>query len=217
MSAAICSSDSGMKGYVRLYSTDASVYEQIPTGVALPRNLEDCIDLVRKVREHGTSLICRGGGTSIAGQCVGEGIIADFSCYMADILSEPAPDHTWVQPGVVLDDLNDYLRPLGWQFPIDISTSSRCTIGGMVGNNAAGSHSIVYGTTRENVLEVDAILADGAAVRFGPLDTHVLQVKREASGLEGDIYRTIFGIVDSHREAILAAYPDPSVIRRNTG
>ncbi len=219
MSAAIYPSVSGMKGstYARLYSTDASVYEQVPVEVALPRNVEDCIDLVRKAREYGTSLICRGGGTSIAGQCVGEGVIVDFSRHMVDILSEPAADSIWVQPGVVLDDLNDYLRPLGWQFPIDISTSSRCTIGGMVGNNAAGSHSIVYGTTRENVLEVDAVLADGATARFGSLNVHALQVKRESHGLEGDIYRTVFGIVDSHREAILAAYPDPSVIRRNTG
>lgn len=204
-------------GYARLYATDASVYEQVPAGVALPRGVEDCIALVRQACERGSSLISRGGGTSIAGQCVGEGIVIDFSRYMTAILSEPDYATILVQPGVVLDDLNDYLRPLGWQFPIDISTSSRCTIGGMVGNNAAGSHSIVYGTTRENVLEVDAVLADGATVRFEPLDAHALQAKRELPGIEGDIYRTVFDIVDRHREAILAAYPAPSVIRRNTG
>ncbi len=201
----------------RLYATDASVYEQVPSGVEFPLDVEDCIDLVRQAREQGASLICRGGGTSIAGQCVGEGRVIDFSRHMIAILSSPEDGSIWVQPGLVLDDLNDYLRPLGWQFPIDISTSSRCTIGGMVGNNAAGSHSIVYGTTRENVLEVDAVLADGAAVRFGPLDAQALQAKRERPGVEGDIYRTVFDIIDSHREVILAAYPDPSVIRRNTG
>ncbi len=204
-------------GYARLYATDASVYEQVPAGVVFPVRVEDCIGLVRQAREQGASLICRGGGTSIAGQCVGEGVVIDFSRHMVAILSEPTYGTILVQPGVVLDDLNDYLRPLGWQFPIDISTSSRCTIGGMVGNNAAGSHSIVYGTTRENVLEVDAVLADGATVRFGPLDAQVLQAKRELPGLEGDIYRTVFDIINGHREAILAAYPDPSVIRRNTG
>ena len=201
----------------RLYATDASVYEQVPAEVVFPQGVKDCVALVHKAAEQGNSLICRGGGTSIAGQCVGEGIVVDFSRHMTDILSELTDGSIWVRPGVVLDDLNDYLRTLGWQFPIDISTSSRCTIGGMVGNNAAGSHSIVYGTTRENVMEVDAVLADGSTVRFGPLDAQALLVKRQAPGLEGNIYRTVFDIVDCHREAILAAYPDLSVIRRNTG
>jgi FAD/FMN-containing dehydrogenase/Fe-S oxidoreductase len=136
---------------------------------------------------------------------------------MIGILSEPTDGTILLQPGMVLDDLNDYLRPLGWQFPIDISTSSRCTIGGMVGNNAAGSHSIVYGTTRENVLEVDAVLADGTTVRFTSLNGQALQAKKALLSLEGDIYRAVFDIVDNHRDAILTAYPDPSVIRRNTG
>jgi FAD/FMN-containing dehydrogenase/Fe-S oxidoreductase len=148
---------------------------------------------------------------------VGEGVVVDFSRHMANMLSAPEENAIWVQPGVVLDDLNDYLRPLCLQFPIDISTSSRCTIGGMMGNNAAGSHSIVYGTTRENVLEVDAVLSDATMVRFGPLDAQSLKLKQASPGLEGDIYRTVFDIVDSHRETILAAYPDPTVIRRNTG
>lgn len=204
-------------GYTRLYATDASVYEQIPTGVSFPRCVEDCIALVSQAREDGVSLIGRGGGTSIAGQCVGEGVIVDFSRFMAGILSLPEEGSIWVQPGVVLDDLNDYLRPFGLQFPIDISTSSRCTIGGMVGNNAAGSHSIIYGTTRENVLEVDAVLADGGEVRFGPIDAMALSVKRLAPGLEGNIYRAVFEAIDGHRDAILAAFPDSSVIRRNTG
>lgn len=201
----------------RLYATDASVYERVPAGVAFPRDVKDCIALVCQSRGRSSSLICRGGGTSIAGQCVGEGVVIDFSRHMAEILGAPEDGSIWVQPGVVLDDLNDFLRPSGLQFPIDISTSSRCTIGGMVGNNAAGSHSIVYGTTRENVLEVDAVLADETAVRFGPLDAQALQAKQGLPGLEGDIYRTVFGLVDSQREAILAAYPDPAVIRRNTG
>lgn len=204
-------------GYSRLYATDASVYEQIPTGVAFPRDAEGCVTLVNQAREQGSSLIGRGGGTSIAGQCVGEGTVVDFSRFMAGILSSPEGGAIWVQPGVVLDDLNDYLRPFGLQFPIDISTSSRCTIGGMVGNNAAGSHSIIYGTTRENVLEVEAVLADGNVARFGPLDALALSAKRQASGLEGSIYRAVFEAVDHRRDAILAAFPDSSVIPRNTG
>ncbi len=201
----------------RLYSTDASVYEQEPAGVSFPRNEEECIALVNRARDECSSLICRGGGTSIAGQCVGEGVVVDFSRHMAGILSLPENGAIWVQPGVVLDDLNDYLRPLGWQFPIDISTSSRCTIGGMVGNNAAGSHSIVYGTTRENVLEIKAVLADGSIVHFGPLEEPALEAKCQASGLEGEIYRVVYGVISCHRDTILANYPDPGVIRRNTG
>lgn len=204
-------------GYPRLYATDASVYEQVPAGVAFPGSVADCIALVSQAREQGIGLISRGGGTSIAGQCVGEGVVVDFSRYMANILSVPEEGTIWVQPGVVLDDLNDYLRPFGLQFPIDISTSSRCTIGGMVGNNAAGSHSIVYGTTRENVLEVVAVSADGSEARFGPLDAIALSSKRKASGLEGNIYRAILDAIDCQRDAILAAFPDNSIIRRNTG
>lgn len=204
-------------GYSRLYATDASVYEQVPAGVVFPKNAEDCIALVNRALEQGLSLIGRGGGTSIAGQCVGEGIVVDFSRFMASILAPPQDGSIWVQPGVVLDDLNDYLRPFGLQFPIDISTSSRCTIGGMVGNNAAGSHSIIYGSTRENVLETEVVLADGSMAHFGPLDGSALETKCKSSGLEGDIYRAAFNTIDRHRDAILAAFPDPGVIRRNTG
>ena len=204
-------------GYSRLYATDASVYEQVPAGVVFPKNAEDCVALMKRAQEQGLSLIGRGGGTSIAGQCVGEGIVVDFSRFMAGILAPPQDGSIWVQPGVVLDDLNDYLRPFGLQFPIDISTSSRCTIGGMVGNNAAGSHSVVYGSTRENVLETDVVLANGSAARFGPLDDAAREAKCKSSGLEGDIYRAVFNAIDRHRDAILAAFPDPGVIRRNTG
>lgn len=204
-------------GYSRLYATDASVYEQIPAGVFFPRGVEDCVALVGQALAQGMGLISRGGGTSIAGQCVGDGTVVDFSRHMTSILSSPEENSIWVQAGVVLDDLNDYLRPLGLQFPIDISTSSRCTIGGMLGNNAAGSHSIVYGSTRENVLEVDAVLADGSAVRFAALDALALAEKCRAAGLEGKIYRAVFEAIDCHRDAILAAFPDASVIRRNTG
>jgi len=203
--------------YRRLYATDASVYEQVPSGVELPGNAEDCIALVKRAHREGTALIGRGGGTSIAGQCVGDGIVVDFSRYMDAILGEPLNATIWVQPGVVLDDLNDYLRPFGKQFPIDISTSSRCTIGGMMGNNAAGSHSIVYGTTRDNILAVDAVLSDGTTCRFTALDEQALQGKLRLDNAEGNIYRTVVSLIDEQRDAILAAYPDASVIRRNTG
>lgn len=203
--------------YVRLYSTDASVYEQVPAGVRFPRCVDDCIELVREASASGIPLIPRGGGTSIAGQCVGKGVVVDFSRYMAAILTTPEENCIWVQPGVVLDDLNDALRPHGLYFPVDISTSSRCTIGGMVGNNAAGSHSIIYGTTRENVLEVEGVLDDGSLARFGPLDAGALADKLGLEGREGDIYRVVYGLVAQHRDAILAAFPPVGVVRRNTG
>lgn len=210
-------SNSARASYARLYATDASVYEQKPSRVVFPRSDEDCINLVNQTREKGEGLICRGGGTSIAGQCIGGGVVVDLSRHMAAILSVPEDGTIWVQPGLVLDDLNDYLHPFGWQFPIDISTSSRCTIGGMVGNNAAGSHSILYGTTRENVIEMDVVLADGSKARFGPLDEPSLREKLLLLGLEGEIYRSVFAIIEHYRDAIISAFPDASVIRRNTG
>lgn len=206
---------------VRLYSTDASVYEEIPAAVISPVNIEDCQRIIMQAREQKKGIIARGAGTSIAGQCVGNGIVLDMTQSFSQIIGPEAAgeeeNYVWVEPGVVLDDLNDYLRPLGWQFPIDISTSSRCTIGGMIGNNAAGSHSIKYGTTREQVEEIKAILIDGTPVHFKPLDENELEQKLQLQTLEGDIYQKIVSIVDNNLEDIKQAYPDAAIIRRNTG
>jgi FAD/FMN-containing dehydrogenase/Fe-S oxidoreductase len=202
----------------RLYATDASIYQQIPMGVVYPRNETDCVEIVKFATTHGYPLIPRAAGTSLAGQCVGEGLVVDVSRHMTSV---SAPDvanrRVTVGPGVVLDDLNDRLVVDGLFFGPDASTSNRCTIGGMIGNNACGSHSIYYGTTRDHVVSMRTILHDGSVVTFGDIETGELTAKLELDTLEGAVYRSVYRAVEEHRDAILAAYPNPEVTRRNTG
>ncbi|MBN1947126.1 MAG: FAD-binding protein [Bradymonadales bacterium] len=202
----------------RLYSTDASIFQQLPLAVARPKHLQDCIDLVRFATEYGISLIPRGAGTSLAGQCVGEGLVVDLSRHMNRLLElDPRAQTVRVEPGVILDDLNDHLRPHGLMFGAETSTSSRCTIGGMIGNNAAGSHSILLGTTRDHVESLTAVLSDGSVVRLGPVRDGDLPAKCAEIGREGEIYRTLVPMIEAHRDLILMSYPSPQVRRRNTG
>ncbi len=202
----------------KLYSTDASVYQQLPIGVVRPRHREDCEAIVRFAAEHDLPLIPRAAGTSLAGQCVGSGLVVDVSKHMTDVLEVNAEQH-WVrvQPGVILDDLNDSLAPLGLMFGPETSTSNRCMIGGMIGNNAAGSHSIVHGTTREHVLDVEAVLADGSTTRFGPMDEDDLSAVRRRDDLEGAIYREVVDLLQIHGDHIRQCSPRPEILRRNTG
>ena len=201
----------------RLYATDASVYEELPESVAFPKNTEECISLVKDATKNKTPLIFRAAGTSIAGQCVGGGQVVDVSKFLTGILGEPK-DHTIkVQPGVIHSDLDLVLKPFNLKFAPEISTSNRCMIGGMIGNNAAGSHSVVYGTTREHVIAIEALLSDGTVVEFGPMTDDELSAKCTLKTLEGKIYRTVTGVINQHRTQILKRYPKPEIIRRNTG
>ncbi len=202
----------------RLYSTDASVYQQLPVGIVRPRHRADCEAVVRFAVEQGFPLIPRAAGTSLAGQCVGSGLVVDISRYMTEVLEIHAAER-WVrvQPGVILDDLNDQLAPLGLMFGPETSTSNRCMIGGMIGNNAAGSHSIVHGTTRDHVVELEAVLSDGSVTRFGPLGDAELDDRRGKMGREGAIYRSLGELLESHRELIVERSPKPEILRRNTG
>jgi len=202
----------------RLYSTDASVYQQLPLGVVCPRHRADCEAIVRFAGEHGIPLIPRAAGTSLAGQCVGTGLVVDVSRYMTEVLEVHA-EQRWVrvQPGVILDDLNDLLAPDGLMFGPETSTSNRCMIGGMIGNNAAGSHSIVHGATRDHVLEIEAVLADGTVTRFGPLTDQELSARRGRDDLEGAIHRELIELLQSNRERIAERSPKPEILRRNTG
>ena len=201
-----------------LYSTDASVYQQLPLGIVRPRHGADCETIVRFAAEHQIPLIPRAAGTSLAGQCVGAGLVVDISRYMTEVIEVNAAQR-WVrvQPGVILDDLNDLLAPHGLMFGPETSTSNRCMIGGMIGNNAAGSHSIVHGTTRDHVLELEVVLADGSVARFGSLDDDELAERRRGEGLEGAIYREVVETLQTHRELIRASAPKPEILRRNTG
>jgi FAD/FMN-containing dehydrogenase/Fe-S oxidoreductase len=150
------------------YSTDASIYQIEPIGVALPRSVEDVEAAIRLAREEGFPVIARGGGSSQNGQTLGRALVMDTSRHMNKLLEVDAQAGTAVvQPGIVLDELNRQLKNTGWSFPVDVSTSANATIGGMTGNNSAGTRSIKYGIMVHNVLEVEAVLADGTRLVFG--------------------------------------------------
>src|SRR5215470_956000 len=152
------------------YSTDASIYQIEPIGVALPKSAEDVEAALAVAREEGFPIIARGGGSSQNGQTLGEAVVMDTSRYLNQVLElDPAAGTVSVQPGIVLDELNRRLKSTGWYFPVDVSTSANATIGGMTGNNSAGTRSIKYGIMVHNVLEVEAVLADGSRVLFGEL------------------------------------------------
>ena len=203
-----------------IYATDASIYREIPEAVAYPKNSEDIIKLVHFVRKHKLSLIPRTAGTSLAGQVVGPGIVTDVSRYMNRILEINEKERfAWVEPGVVLDELNNELKKHRLFFGPETSTANRCMIGGMVGNNACGLHSLVYGSTRDHTLAVKAVLSDGTTTEFSSLNRQAFEDKCEGDSLENKIYQEIFQIIrdPENREQIRIGYPDPSVPRRNTG
>lgn len=203
-----------------LYATDASVYRELPLAVALPKDEEDIELLIRFAGEHQVSLIPRAAGTSLAGQCVGKGIVVDVSKYLNRIL-EFNQEEGWVkvQPGVIRDELNAYLKDYGYFFGPNTSTANRCMIGGMVGNNSCGSTSIVYGSTREHVIELKTILSDGSRAVFGPLDGSAFAEKMKQDNLEGQLYKSIYE--ELHQSEVQANirehFPKPSIHRRNTG
>jgi FAD/FMN-containing dehydrogenase/Fe-S oxidoreductase len=203
-----------------IYATDGSAYREKPLAVAWPKDEEDLKELIRFARMNSTSLIPRTAGTSLAGQVVGNGIVVDVSRYMTDIL-EINPEEKWVRvrPGVILDHLNVFLKDYGLFFGPETSTSSRCMMGGMVGNNSCGSHLPIYGSTREHTLAVKAILSDGSDVIFEPISAEVFLEKTKLDTLEGQIYRHIQSVLENHenREQIRANYPKPSIPRRNMG
>src|SRR5665647_2533414 len=146
-----------------LYSTDASAYKERPAAVVFPKNKEDILQVILFCRKHHLGIIPRTAGTSLAGQVVGDGIVVDVSRTMTKILEVNKDEH-WVrlQPGVVLDELNLYLKKYGLFFGPETSTSNRCMIGGMVGNNACGAHSVIYGSTRDHTIEIKVLLSDGS-------------------------------------------------------
>jgi FAD/FMN-containing dehydrogenase/Fe-S oxidoreductase len=200
-----------------LYATDASAYREVPLAVAVPRTVEDLKTLIEFARQHRTSLIPRTAGTSLAGQVVGAGIVVDVSKYFTEIL-ELNVEERWVrvQPGVVRDELNKYLKPFGLLYGPETSTANRAMIGGMVGNNSCGSNSVVYGSAREHLLEARALLADGSEALFR---AETGTPAAGASPLLRGIYETTFGLLgdpDTQAE-IRRNFPKASIERRNTG
>ena len=200
-----------------LYAQDASVYQQLPQAVIVPYT-SDIQTIIRFAYEHNMPLIPRSGGTSLAGQLVGEGWVIDLSKHQTQIIEINVKErYAIVETGVIRDDLNRQLEPYGLLFAPETSTSNRCTIGGMVGNNACGVHSIYYGTTRDHILACSGFLSDGSAVCFQPISDETLQAKCQQSGLEGDIYRQTTALLEAHRQTIAKAHVDPSLIRNNSG
>ena len=203
-----------------LYATDASAYREMPQGVAVPRTVEDLRKLIAFARAEKTSLIPRTAGTSLAGQVVGSGIVVDVSKYFTQIL-ELNVEERWVrvQPGVIRDDLNLFLKPHGLLFGPETSTANRAMIGGMVGNNSCGSNSVVYRSTREHLLEVKALLSDGSEASFSTLGPDAFHAKCEGPGLEGQVYKTVRSMLSNtgNQDEIRAQFPKKSVERRNTG
>ena len=154
-----------------IYATDASVYREIPLAVSFPKTIEDIKKLIRFAQDNKITLIPRTAGTSLAGQCVGKGIIVDVSKYFTKILAFDEKNKTVkVQPGVIRDDLNIFLKPFGLFFGPNTSTSNRCMLGGMVGNNSSGTTSIKYGVTRDKIVAMNTVLSDGIEVNFAALD-----------------------------------------------
>jgi FAD/FMN-containing dehydrogenase/Fe-S oxidoreductase len=203
-----------------LYATDASAYREMPLAVALPRTVDDIKKLIAFARSEKTSLIPRTAGTSLAGQVVGNGIVTDVSKYFTSIL-ELNTSEKWVrvQPGVIRDELNLFLRPHGLFFGPETSTANRAMIGGMVGNNSCGSNSIVYRSTREHLLEIHALLSDGTATVFRSLSLEEFHAKCEGDKLEARIYRSLRSMLSNvgNQEEIRAGFPRSTIERRNTG
>lgn len=191
-----------------LYSTDASMYQVEPIGVVIPRHVEDVHAAVEVAKAHGAALLPRGGGTSLTGQTVNQALVLDFSPHLNRVL-EVNTEELWarVQPGLVQDELNHHVRPLGLLFGPDTSTSSRATLGGMMGNNSGGSHSIAYGLTVDHVLELTALLADGTRVVLGEVTPDEFDAKCRLPGAEGRIYREVAAIRDAYEGEIRARYP----------
>lgn len=202
------------------YSTDASVYLEKPLAIVRPKDKNDIIKIIDFALANNTSIIPRTAGTSLAGQVVGGGIIVDVSKYFTSIFEVNKEEH-WVrvQPGVVTDELNKYLESYELFFGPETSTSNRCMLGGMVGNNSCGSHSLIYGSTRDHTLEIKAILSDGSEVEFKKISKEDFEKKCNGEKLENKIYGNLRSILNDpvNQKEIRDNYPDKSLKRRNNG
>src|SRR6478736_3503354 len=206
--------DSGSRA---LYATDGSNYRQIPIGVVLPRDVDDVIATISLAREYGAPILCRGSGTSLAGQCCNVAVVIDFTKYMNQILEiDVAGQFARVQPGVVLDTLRNRAEKNQLTFGPDPSTHNRCTLGGMIGNNSCGTHSLLAGKTVDNVIELRILLYDGTQLTVGTLDSEAdLEAVIAEGGRRGEIYSRLRDISDRYADLIRAKYPN--IPRRVSG
>ncbi len=203
-----------------LYSTDASVYRKTPLAVFFPKNDNDLKKIIQFANNNAIGLIPRTAGTSLAGQCVGEGIVVDVSKNFTKIISvDEEKMQVTLQPGVIRDELNQHLAPYGLFFGPNTSTANRCMIGGMVGNNSSGTTSIQYGITREYTHSLKVILSNGEEVEFKPLTTEEFLAKKELDTFEGSIYKNLYKELSQKeiQNDIKTEFPKPQIHRRNTG
>ena len=198
-----------------IYSTDASNFQIEPLGVVIPRTRDDVIATIKLAAEHGVPVLPRGGGTSLAGQTVGRAVVIDMSKYMNNLI-EINQEELWarVQPGIVLDELNHRIKDSGLFFTPDPATASRSNVGGAIGNNSCGSHSVLYGKTVDHVIELETVLSNGDLAYLGPLATNALQSKLLGTDLEAQIYRQITDVVQRESKEIESRYPK---IQRRVG
>ena len=188
------------------YATDASFYQIMPRGVFVPTSMDDAVAAMAIAREEGVSVLPRGGGTSQCGQTANDALVVDFSKHTSRLLDLDTRSRTCaVEPGIVLDNLNALLKPHGLWFPVDVSTSSRATIGGMVGNNSCGARSIRYGTMRDNVRAIDAVLASGEALRFEPVPRDLSGVNEKVAGLA--LFARMLALGEREADEIAARFP----------
>lgn len=201
-----------------MISTDASVYEIFPEDFIYPKDTATLQARVQAALKARQPITMRAGGTSLGGQAIGSGVLIDISKHLTHILDyRPELKEVDVEPGVIQDDLNDFIKQDNLRFAPDTSTSNRAMIGGMIGNNSCGSYSVYYGTTRDHVKSVEVILADGNLVKFEDLNAEALHEKLSQQTLEGSIYRTVIEMLETHGSAIVEAFPDQSIVRRTTG
>src|SRR5271165_3511457 len=199
-----------------LYATDASLYQIEPLGVVVPRTVNDVVATVRIAAQEKVAIVPRGAATSLSGQTIGAAIVIDFSKYLNRIgIVDRNAMTVQVEPGVVLDQLNDNLKPLGLMFGPDVSTSDRATLGGMIGNNSAGARSLRYGKTVDHVRAVEVVLADGTTAKLGPLTDEELASICQRKSPEGRIHRAVRDTVATHRQSIIERFPH--ILRRVSG
>ncbi len=199
-----------------LYATDGSNYRQVPIGVVLPKNADDVLAAIAICREQGAPVLCRGGGTSLAGQCCNIAVVLDFSKYMAEIVElDPGRRIARVQPGVILDHLRAAAEKYNLTFGPDPASHSRCTLGGMVGNNSCGVHSVMAGKTDENIEELDVLTYDGIRMRVGVTGDAELEAIIREGGRRGQIYAGMKAIRDQYGDLVRQRYPN--IPRRVSG
>src|SRR5205807_1169484 len=204
------------EGSRALYATDGSNYRQVPIGVVIPRTIDDVIQTVAVARKYQAPILARGGGTSLAGQCCNVAVVIDFSKYLNQIIAlNPREKYAWVQPGVVLDHLRKQANQHNLTFGPDPSTHEYCNLGGMIGNNSCGVHSILAGRTVDNVLELDILTYDGLRLTVGRTSDAELEQIIQQGGRRGEIYKALHALRDQYADLIRRR--SPTIPRRVSG